>query len=71
MITYNEAHQVRLALKMRLSRYWWYCSSHVDMVNDTYIIVVDVKRINGFVRKQVPALINGVKVKLDLERSKS
>jgi hypothetical protein len=70
MITYNEAHQVRLALKMKLSRFCWYAGSHVDVSNDTYYIVVDVKKINGFVRKQIPSPINGVKVKIDLERSK-
>ena len=71
MITYHEANQVRLALKMRLSRFCWYSSSHIDLVSDTYIIVVDVKKINGFVKKQISSPIDGVKVKIDLERSKN
>jgi len=71
MITYHEANQTRLALKMKLSRFCWYSSCHIDMVNDTYIIVVDVKKANAFVRKQVNSPINGIKVRIDLERSKS
>lgn len=70
MITYNEANQVRLALKMKLSRFYWYSASRVDIANDDYIIIVDVKKLNAFVKKQVPSTISGVKVKIDLEKSK-
>lgn len=70
MITYYEANQIRLALKMRLSRYHWFSSSYIDVTNSIYIIVVDVKKINKFVKQQVPGVINGVKVRLDLERSR-
>lgn len=70
MITFNEANQVRLALKMRLSRFCWYVASRVESLNDTYVVYIDVSKINGFVRKQIPSLVDGVKVKIDLERSK-
>jgi hypothetical protein len=70
MITYYEANQVRLALKMKLSRYCWYLGCRVDTNNDVYMIIVDVNRINTIVKKQIPLLINGIKIKIDLEKSK-
>jgi len=66
MATVKEANQVRAALKMRLSRYWWYASSEVLPGKGGYYIVVTVKQLNNFIRKYIPYVINGVTIKPEL-----
>ena len=67
MAAFKEAHQVRLALKMKLSHYAWYTSSHVSTDSDGYSVVVESKRIDNGIRKLVPPVIDGVCVKTELE----
>ncbi len=66
MTTVKEANQVRAALKMRLSRFWWYCYSDVLSGKSGYYIVVYVKQQNNFVRKHIPYVISGVTIKPEL-----
>lgn len=67
MSTFNEANQVRLALKMKLSQYAWYSSSVVLSFNDDFGIVVYARHIDNKVRKLVPPVIDGVSIKTELE----
>jgi len=67
MTTFNEANQVRLALKMRLSQYAWYTSSVVIPEPDGYSIIIQSKHIDNKVRKAVPPVVDGVSVKVELE----
>jgi len=66
MATLKEANLARAGLKMKLSRFWWYSSSEVAAGKGDYYIVVAVKRLNNFVRKHVPSVINGVSIKSEL-----
>lgn len=66
MATLKEANHVRAALKMKLSRFWWYSSSEVTAGKGDYYIVIIVKRLNNFVRKTVPSVIDGVTIKSEL-----
>lgn len=66
MTTVKEANQIRAALKMRLSRFWWYISSDVLSDKNGYYIIVYVKQQNNFVRKRIPYNINGVIIKSEL-----
>ena len=66
MTTVKESNQIRASLKMRLSRFWWYCYSDVLSVKSGYYIVVYVKQQNNFVRKHIPYVISGVTIKHEL-----
>lgn len=66
MTTVKEANQIRAALKMRLSRFWWYAFSDVLPGKNGYYIIVYVKQQNNFVRKHIPHNINGVIIKPEL-----
>lgn len=66
MATFKEANQVRLSLKMKLSQYAWYNSSHVISDSDGYSVIVEVKRIDNSVRKLIPPVIDGVDIKAEL-----
>jgi hypothetical protein len=66
MATFKEANQVRAALKMKLSFFHWYSASGVFSGDGDYYIVVSVKKLDNFVRKNIPAVINGVTVKTEL-----
>lgn len=66
MATLKEANHARAGLKMKLSRFWWYSSSEVMLGKGDYYIVVMVKRLNNFVRKNVPSVIDGVSIKSEL-----
>jgi hypothetical protein len=67
MATFKEANQVRAALKMKLSFFSWYNSSGVNSGDGDYFIVIHVKKLDNFVRKQIPPVIDGVTVKTELE----
>lgn len=66
MATLKEANHVRAGLKMKLSRFCWYSSSEVMPGKGDYYIVVVVKRLNNFVRKHIPSVIDGVSIKSEL-----
>ena len=67
MATFKEANQVRVALKMKLSYFYWYNASGVFSGNGDYHVVVNVKKLDNFVRKQIPPVIDGVVVKVEQE----
>lgn len=67
MVTFSEANQARLAIKMKLSMYAWYSSSAVVSEKSGYSVVVAVKQLNNTVRKTIPPVVNGVSVKAELE----
>lgn len=67
MVSFKEANQVRLSLKMRLSNYSWYKYSSVMPNKDSYHVIVTVSNINNEIRKVIPPVINGISVKTELE----
>ena len=67
MATFKEANQVRFALKMKLSFFSWYSASGVFSGDGDYFVTVNVKRLDNFVRKHIPSVIDGVTVKVELE----
>lgn len=67
MAIFKDADQERVALKMKLSNFAWYGSSSVVSCEDGYYILILVKKINNYVKKHIPPLINGVVVKMALE----
>ena len=67
MSAFNEANQVRLALKMKLSQYSWYCSSVVLSIDDGFGVVINVKKIDNTVRKIIAPVIDGVSVKVEID----
>lgn len=67
MVTFFEANQARLAIKMKLSQYAWYSSSAVASEKDGYSVVVGVKTMNNTIRKTIPQVVNGVSIKTEIE----
>lgn len=67
MATFNEANQVRIGLKMKLSQFAWYSSSAVVSEKDGYSVVVFVKHLDNSVRKQITPVVDGISVKAELE----
>jgi hypothetical protein len=67
MSTFNEANQVRLSLKMKLSFYAWYSSSRVCHTNDGFGVIIGAKFVDNNVRKLVAPVVNGVTIKTEAE----
>jgi len=67
MVSFREANQVRLAMKMKLSSYSWYSSSAVTFQDDGYSVVIGVKQLDNKVRKLITPVVDGVSVKAELE----
>jgi len=65
MSTFKEAHQVRVALKVKLSQYCWYANSTVVSNDGDYSIVVVVKKLDNQVRKIIPPVIDGISIKTE------
>lgn len=65
MSIFFEANQARLALKMKLSQYSWYVSSIVANEKDGYSVLVIAKLLNNQIKKIIPAVHNGVSIKVD------
>jgi hypothetical protein len=65
MATFNEANQVRIQLKMKLSQHSWYNSSAVVAEDDGYSIIIYAEQINNNVRKIVSPVIDGVSIKVE------
>jgi len=65
MNTFQEVHQIRIALKMKLSKYAWYCGSLCAVSKDSFFIKVTVRDLNDSIRKVIPQVINGVSIKLE------
>jgi len=68
MSTFNEANQVRLALKLRLSNYWWYSSSRASTLSDGFGVIVSVKQLDNTVRKTVPQVVDGISIRTEEEK---
>lgn len=66
--TFKEANQVRLALKMKFYHYIWYKSTLVVQDNDGYSVVVGVNKLDDQVRKLVSPVVDGVSVKVEIDR---
>jgi hypothetical protein len=66
MLTYNEANQCRLALKMKLFSYSWYDSSEVRSYKDGWIVTILVKEINKKVKRYIPKKIKDVSIIIEL-----
>jgi len=66
MVTFREANQVRISLKIKLSMYAWYSSSTVGSIDDGYSVVIHVSRLDNQIRKIIAPIINGVSVKTEL-----
>jgi len=66
MATFTEANQVRNSLKIKLSNFAWYNDSVVTLVNDGYSVLIHVSKIDNFVRKTIPPLVNNVEIKVEI-----
>lgn len=67
MSVFNDANQVRLALKMKLSNYSWYMSSRICTVEDGFGVVIGVNRLDNTIRKLVAPVVDGISIKVELE----
>lgn len=68
MSTFREANQVRVALKMKLSNFYWYNSSSVLFDQDDYYIVVHVKKLDNQVRKTIPPVFDGISIRTEVDK---
>jgi hypothetical protein len=62
----KETNTLRHGLKHKLSNYGWYHNSYVIGDFEGYAIVVEVTKIDDFVKKVVPSWIKSTNVKLQL-----
>ena len=69
MTTFREANQVRVALKMNLSNFYWYNGSNVLFDQDDYYIVIHVKKLDNQVRKTIPPVSDGCSIRTELDKS--
>lgn len=67
MVTFKEAHQARLSLKMKLINHYWYKNSSIIADNDDYIVIITTSKLDNQVRKIVPPLVNGVQIKVEVD----
>lgn len=65
--TFKEANQIRIALKMQLSNYYWYNNSSVLFDRDDYYIEVHIKRIDNQIRKIIPPVFNGCCIRMEID----
>lgn len=65
MAIFKEAHQVRIALKMKLSNYAWYENSKIVLDGDDYHVIISVSKITNQIKQLIPKNINGVIVKIE------
>lgn len=65
MLTFIEANQARLALKMKLHVYAWYSSSMVELIKNEFVITIMVHFKNKSLRKIIPPTFNGFDVKVE------
>lgn len=70
MSSFSEANQVRLKLKMKLSQFAWYHSSHLITEEDGFAVVIKVNILDNSVRKIVSPVMEGVAIKTELEGKK-
>lgn len=68
MLTFNNANQARLALKMKLSKYAWYSSSMVMLLKDEYTVFIFVHYADKDLKKIIPPTFNGYNVKVEVNK---
>lgn len=66
MASFNEANQVKLALKMMLHFYSWFNNIAVISEDNGYGVMVTVSRMDDKIRKIIPQIRNGVPVKVNV-----
>jgi hypothetical protein len=66
MLTFIEANQARLILKMKLHLHAWYNSSLIEMIKNEYTIIVFVHYKNKNITKIIPPTLNGFNVKVEV-----
>ena len=67
MATFAEANRVRMGLKMKFSNYAWYNWSTVSSNKNSYVVLINVSRIDNHIRKIIPPVVEGVEVKTEIE----
>jgi hypothetical protein len=65
MSSFSEANQVKLSLKMSLSKYFWYDSITLGTDNENWCVVVSVNKLDSSVKKLIPNTLQGIPVKID------
>lgn len=63
-MTFSEANQAKLSLKMSLSNYAWYNGILVVQDKDDWCVVVHTSVMNDSIRKVIPIVHNDVVVKV-------
>jgi hypothetical protein len=62
--SFNAANQARCSIKMKLSNFAWYKSSHIALDGDEYVVVVSCSvPITDAMRREIPAVLDGVSIK--------
>jgi len=67
MVTFSDANQVRLSLKMKYSQNAWYRSSRVVPEADGYSVIIGVQYLDNKIRKVISPVVDGVSVKTEVE----
>ena len=67
MVSFKEANQARLSLKMICSNFGWYNESIVIPFEDDYCVVISVSKIDNKVRKVIPTVHYGVSIKVEVD----
>ena len=70
MITFREANQAKLALKMMLSNYSWFLGAGVESDGDEYIVVINASRNDNLTKRTIPVVHDGVAVKTNINGRK-
>ncbi|MFA6609075.1 MAG: hypothetical protein WCT07_04185 [Candidatus Paceibacterota bacterium] len=68
MVSFFEANQARLKLKMKLSNYAWYHDCGVVSYDDGYIILAGITRLDPKIRNIIPKKIGNVIIHLKVDK---
>jgi len=68
MISFFEANQARLKLKMKLSNYAWYHDCGVVTYDGDYIVLAGIARLDYKIRKIIPKKIDNVLIHLKVDK---
>lgn len=67
MVSFREANQARISLKIPLSYYAWYKHLSIECNNGQYYITVATTHIDNAVKCAVPPFHKGVSVRIEPE----
>ena len=70
MATFFQANQVRLAIKMMLSKYAWFAGTLVVPTKEDFLVLVQVHKIDDGIRKVIPVVKDGIEIKTDILKGK-